>query len=123
MLGSLTLNPFKLFGLPGTLIDAGVWAVVKLKDLTLAAWDKLPKPKSFTGKCVVYPLYIYLVIPGSVPYALFKMAEWAGYGAEVEQLYNIVVGAAGSLGWLALDAFIKTAMAVLWFLTTWLLHL
>jgi hypothetical protein len=123
MFGSLTLNPFKLFGVPGTMIDVGLWAVGKMKDLTLAAWDRLPKPKSFGWKCVVYPLYIYIVIPGSVPYAFVKAATWLGYGPEVQKLFDIFIGAAGSLGWLALDAFVKTLLAVLWFLITWVARL
>lgn len=113
MIGSLLVSPLRL----------GVWTLCKMKDLTLLAWDKLPKPKSFTGKCIVYPLYVYVVIPGSVPYALVKMAEWAGYGEEMSQLYDILFGALGSLGWLALDAFVKSTLAALWFMITWLTHL
>jgi hypothetical protein len=51
------------------------------------------------------------------------MAEFAGYGEEVSQLWQILINTCGSLGWLALDAFIKTLLAGLWFLITYIGHL
>lgn len=117
MFGSLKwINPLHyIVQMP---IDIAWWSVTKLKDITLAAWRKLPKPKSFVGKCIVYPLYAYIVVPGSVPYALIKMAEFAGYGQEVDELLTILAGTFGSLGVLALDSFLKTLAGVLWFLFT-----
>lgn len=96
MFGSLTINPLKLFGLPGTIFDV-VWA------LTKAAWKKLPKPKTTLGKWIVYPIYAYIAVPGSVPYALYKAAGWLGYESEMDALMSILSNLLGGFGSMFLD--------------------
>ena len=112
MIGTYLLyNPLRVVD---AIASVASWSV----GIVVAAWDKLPKPKSTFWKCVVYPIYGYVVIPGSMPYAFFKAAEFAGYGQEMDHLWSVWMNAFGSLGWLAMDAVIKGAGAALWFLLT-----
>lgn len=104
--GSLTINPFKLFGLPSALINVA-W------QLTKAAWKKLPKPKSTIGKWIVYPIYAYVAVPGSVPYALYKAAGWLGYESEMDALMGIFSNLLGGFGSLFLDAMGKGLFFIL----------
>lgn len=113
MIGTLIMSPFTV----------GWWLASKMKDLTVAAWNKLPKPKSFFWKCIVYPLYFYVVIPGSIPYAFVKLAELMGYGEEMSALWGITTDTASGIGVVAIDAAIKGILAALWFLITYIGHL
>lgn len=100
-------------------VNVPLWLVKKAWDLTKAGWRSLPKPKSTVGKAIVYPLYAFIAIPGSVPYAIYKFAELFGYGAEMDQLLGIFTGMLGGVLGLVVDVVVKA----LFFTLTSLLHL
>lgn len=80
----------------------------KMKDVVVQAF-KQPTPWNITKAAGL----IYLLIPASVPWTLYKAAGWFGYEAEAEEFVGIMTNALGDLGWIALDA---TAKAVVWFI-------
>lgn len=87
MVGAITtvLLPWKW---PGAIIRAPFWVADKAVSWTVSAvktaWKKLPKPKSTVGKAIVYPVYGFIALPGTVPWMMYKMGEFMGYGPELQ---------------------------------------
>jgi hypothetical protein len=92
--------PYWLWGVPKVIVTTSVKWVWKA---TVAAWNKLPKPKSKLGKCIVYPIYGWLAMPGTIGLTAYWLADLVGYGEEVRELMAWSLDLFGVAGWALLD--------------------
>lgn len=73
-------------------------------------YKALPRPKSFLGKCITEPIYIWIAIPGTVPYTLFEFGKLIGFEAELMEAWNSITGFLGGTGYILLDLLGKAVL-------------
>lgn len=90
-------------GLAKATVSIPSWGIRTLYKAGVAAWNKLPKPKSTLGKAIVYPLYLWIAIPGTVPWSLFQIGKLIGFEAELTELYTNTLGFLGDAAFVTAD--------------------
>ena len=87
-------------------VKTPLWFVRKTFQALQYAWNQ---PKTTLGKWTLRPLYIWIAIPGTVPFSLFHMGKMFGFEEELMFMLDGMAAATAGTGAVALDLFGKVA--------------
>lgn len=94
------------------ILKTPLWIVRNTWKALVAAWNQ---PKTTLGKWTLRPLYVWIALPGTVPWSLFQIGKLFGFEEELMFMLDGMTAFTASVGVIALDVFGKFAFHALVF--------